>query len=173
VLGVLLPHTSLALCSQDSFDAYLIDASERYLQPYHWHYFKAQAYQESLLNPDAISSAGAMGLLQVMPRTWAEQTTIMGLQASPFNPRASALVGAAYMRRMIKGWKAPRIPEERLRWAWSAYNWGFGNVLKAQDKSGGSVMWADIMPFLPHETRTYVTRIERWHGELQRCDGPS
>jgi len=172
-LGALLPHTLSACSFPDSFDPYLQDASERYLPEYHWLYFKAQAYQESLLDPNAVSHAGAMGLLQVMPGTWREQTALMGINASPYNPKASALVGAAYMRRMIKGWKAPRPPDEVLRWSWSSYNWGMGNVLKAQKKADGSAVWADIKPYLPNETRAYVTRIERWHGEMQACDGAS
>jgi len=173
VLGALLPLSLSARCFPDSFDAYLQDASNRYLQPYHWHWFKAQAYQESLLDPNAISHAGAMGLLQVMPGTWAEQTALMGINASPYNPRASAMVGAAYMRRMIRGFKAPRTDENRHKWALSAYNWGMGNVLRAQRNAGGSTEWGDISPYLPNETRTYVQRINRWHGEIQACDGAS
>lgn len=46
------------------------------------------------------SSAGAMGLMQVMPGTFAELTARYGLGNDPYEPRANILAGAAYLREM-------------------------------------------------------------------------
>ena len=55
---------------------------------------------ESAHDVRAVSSAGAMGLMQVMPETWLELHARYGLDADPFNPRDNILAGAAYLREM-------------------------------------------------------------------------
>lgn len=130
---------------------------------YDWRWWKAQCITESLLDPLAVSHAGAMGLCQIMPGTWREQAGAMGINASPFNPRANSLVGAAYMRRMLRVWKADRSEADRLRWAQGSYNAGPGRVLEAQRRAGGETVWAIVSRYVPRETRDYVTRIERWY----------
>lgn len=51
---------------------------------------------ESAGNPAATSHAGAMGLMQVMPDTYAELRLRYGLGANAYEPRNSILAGAAY-----------------------------------------------------------------------------
>lgn len=46
------------------------------------------------------SSAGAIGLMQLMPGTWADMTAQHGLGNDPDDPRANILGGAAYLRTM-------------------------------------------------------------------------
>lgn len=164
---LLLPLTLSAQYFPASHDAHLKDAATRYLQPYDWLWWKAQCYQESLLEPLAKSHAGAMGLCQIMPGTWVEQTGRMGIKASPYNPRANSLVGAAYMRRMLRVWTSERTDDERLRWAQGSYNCGPGCLLRAQRENGGTTRWHLIQYHLPRETQEYVRRIDRWYGELQ------
>src|SRR5690606_28024300 len=48
----------------------------------------------------AISSAGAMGLMQVMPATWTELRARYRLGRDPYDPRDNILAGAAYLREM-------------------------------------------------------------------------
>jgi soluble lytic murein transglycosylase-like protein len=55
----------------------------------------AVAAQESGFDPDAVSPAGAQGLMQFMPGTWAR----FG-RGSPFDPRAAIFAGAAYLRHL-------------------------------------------------------------------------
>ena len=150
----------------DSFDDILKESAGRYMPVYDWRWWKAQCYQESLLNPLAVSPAGAQGLAQIMPRTWAEQSAAMGINASPFHPRANALVGAAYMRRMLGVWKSDRSALDRLRWAQGSYNCGPGCVLKAQKRADGATAWLLVSPLVPRETRDYVLKIDRWYGEM-------
>jgi hypothetical protein len=53
---------------------------------------------------------------------------------------------------------------DRWRWAWSAYNFGFGAVLRAQKRIYGNTEYRFVRDYLPAETRGYVDRIERIHG---------
>jgi len=55
----------------------------------------AVAAQESGFNPNAVSPAGAQGLMQFMPGTWAR----FG-RGSPFDPHAAIFAGAAYLRHL-------------------------------------------------------------------------
>jgi soluble lytic murein transglycosylase-like protein len=48
----------------------------------------------------AVSSAGARGLMQIMPATWATLRARYGLGADPFDVRDNILAGAAYLRAM-------------------------------------------------------------------------
>ena len=41
-----------------------------------------------------------MGLMQIMPKTWAELRARYGLGADPFDPRDNILAGAAYIREL-------------------------------------------------------------------------
>ncbi|MBU2742518.1 transglycosylase SLT domain-containing protein, partial [Acidithiobacillus albertensis] len=55
----------------------------------------AVAAQESGFNPEAVSPAGAQGLMQFIPGTWARYG-----QGSPFNPQAAMMAGALYLRHL-------------------------------------------------------------------------
>ncbi|WP_394085940.1 lytic transglycosylase domain-containing protein [Roseixanthobacter finlandensis] len=54
-----------------------------------------------------ISSAGAMGLMQIMPATWAELRVRHRLGGNPYDPRESILAGAAYLREMHDRYGSP------------------------------------------------------------------
>jgi soluble lytic murein transglycosylase-like protein len=55
----------------------------------------ATAYEESAMDPAALSNAGAQGLLQVMPET------ARALRAEGAGPAANVLAGARYLRQML------------------------------------------------------------------------
>jgi membrane-bound lytic murein transglycosylase F len=139
-----------------------------------WRLWKAQLYQESLLNPDAVSPVGARGLAQFMPGTWAETCERLGWEnVSPHLARFAIEAGAYYMVRLRNSWSSPRPEIDRWDLARASYNAGFGNLLKAQKIAGGAVLYADIIAALPEvtgyhsrETITYVERIHRWHRFL-------
>ncbi|MCC5967787.1 MAG: transglycosylase SLT domain-containing protein, partial [Natronohydrobacter sp.] len=65
------------------------------------------AANESAGNPRAVSHAGAMGLMQVMPGTWAELRAAHQLVDDPFDPRDNILAGAAYLRQMYDRFGSP------------------------------------------------------------------
>jgi hypothetical protein len=62
------------------------------------------------------SPAGAIGLMQVMPRTYAALRARYGLGADPYAPRDNILAGAAYLREMLDRYGVP--------WFLAAYNAG-------------------------------------------------
>lgn len=180
ILGlVLLPWLFFSPHSfASSYDSYFERYGSKYLPVYDWRWLKAQGLTESNLDKDAVSSAGAQGIMQIMPLTWLEETERLGIIASPFNARVNILVGASYMRRMVKFWKAPRTDMQRLELAQASYNAGAGNILKAQtlckqwSMTTGQAWW-EIRPCLhkitghhAEETINYIERIKRWMKKL-------
>lgn len=122
------------------FASHVTDASLRFGIPQAWIWRVMQA--ESRGNPRAVSHAGAMGLMQIMPATWAMLTARHGLGSDPFDERANILAGAAYLRAM---WDRYRDVPLML----AAYNAGPGRAdAYAAGRRG-----------LPAETRSYVARI--------------
>lgn len=75
---------------------------------------------ESAGQPTAVSSAGAMGCMQLMPGTWQELTVRYGLGRDPFDPRANMLGGALYLAEIIGRYGWPR--------ALAAYHAGPGRL---------------------------------------------
>lgn len=78
--------------------AHIAEASRRFGIPSAW--IVAVMRAESAGDVRAISSAGAMGLMQVMPGTWAELRVRYGLGHNPYDPRDNILAGTAYLREM-------------------------------------------------------------------------
>lgn len=119
--------------------AHVTEASQRFGIPDHWIY--AVMRVESAGRIGAVSSAGAMGLMQLMPGTWARQRARFGLGADPFDPRDNIMAGTSYLREMYDSYGAPGFL--------AAYNAGPGRF---ED-------WRDKGRPLPAETRAYVARI--------------
>lgn len=80
------------------FAAHIAEAAQRFRIPEHW--IVAVMGAESAGATRAVSSAGAMGLMQVMPDTWDHLRARYRLGRDPFDPRDNILAGAAYMREM-------------------------------------------------------------------------
>ncbi|UZM04664.1 endolysin [Vibrio phage 33Fb.4] len=178
VLALLvLPFSSAAsLVSNTQYDKYIYKAWEEYVpETQCWLWLKAQYYQESLLDPEATSHVGAMGLAQIMPGTWIDVSNKLKFnpRASPYDPKLSIEAGAFYLRYQWSQWRAKRTFEDRISLAFAGYNAGLGNILKAQRLSGGRADWKSISYFLPEvtgenskETIQYVERIFRWKKQL-------
>ena len=107
---------------------------------------------ESAFRSDAVSSKGAVGLMQVMPQTAQD----MGLDASI--PAQNVEAGAKYLAGLIGYYKNRR---DWLKRTIAAYNAGPGNV----DKYRG------VPPF--RETRAYVTRVLANFHTYRRLSGES
>ncbi len=178
-LLVLLLSSSLLPLSLEAkvtskYDNQICSASKLYLpiptRLFGCELWKAQLYQESLLDPNAVSPAGAEGIAQFMPATWKERVQKMRL--GNVNPRMADVAikaGAHYMRDLRSVWKSKRTEKQRMKLAQASYNAGTGNILKAQRKANGALDWETISRSLhlvtghhSKETRTYVDRIWRY-----------
>ncbi|MYZ49095.1 lytic transglycosylase domain-containing protein [Propylenella binzhouense] len=82
----------------DPYAIYVAEASLRFGVPESW--IRAVMRVESAGDPAATSPKGAMGLMQVMPQTWAELSARHGFGPNAYDPRESILAGAAYLREM-------------------------------------------------------------------------
>lgn len=82
----------------DRFAAFVADAAQRFAIPAGW--IGAVMRVESAGDPHALSPKGAMGLMQLMPRTWADLRLRYGLGADPYDPRDNIIAGAAYLREL-------------------------------------------------------------------------
>jgi peptidoglycan DL-endopeptidase CwlO len=98
---------------------------------------------ESKFDPSAHSSAGAIGLLQVMPPTAA------ALRLDPNRPDTNVLAGARYLKLMLRRFESADL-------ALAAYNAG----PTAVERSGGAPST---------ETLTYVANVNRLWQRLQGC----
>lgn len=128
-------------------------------------------FQESRLDPDAVSPVGAAGLAQFMPATWAMMVKEMrlDLKASPHTARLAIPAGAAYMAKLRRQWSSPRPQADRHKLAQASYNAGLGNLLTAQKLCGMRNLYLDIARCLPRvtgrhseETTDYVRKIWHW-----------
>lgn len=76
----------------------IADASRRFAVPERW---IAEVMQvESQRRAEVVSLKGAIGLMQVMPGTYAALAARYGLGANPWDARDNVLAGAAYLREM-------------------------------------------------------------------------
>jgi len=93
---------------------------------------------ESAFDALAVSRAGALGLMQLMPEVAAE----MGVD-DPFDPRQNVMGGVKYLRRLLDLYRG------NVRLALASYNAGAGNVTQ----------YGGVPPF--PETRRYVKEVTR------------
>ncbi|SMF81652.1 Transglycosylase SLT domain-containing protein [Tistlia consotensis] len=123
----------------DQFQAHIKEASQHFGIPAGW--IEAVIMAESKGDHRAVSPKGAMGLMQLMPETWAELRDQLDFGADPFDPPTNILAGTAYLRAMQDRFGYPGL--------FAAYNAGPGRY---------EAHLHDGKP-LPAETRAYVARI--------------
>lgn len=89
----------------DPYADHIAEASQRFGVPAAW--INAVMQVESARDARAISPKGAMGLMQIMPETWAELRQRHRLGRDPFDPRDNILAGAAYLGELRDRYGAP------------------------------------------------------------------
>jgi soluble lytic murein transglycosylase len=150
-------------------DRVLASARESHVDPA-WVY--AVMRQESSFQPDIRSSAGALGLMQIMPDTGRRvaqrlQFTLPNDYAL-LNTGTNIRLGAAYLSHALD-----RLQHNALL-ATAAYNAGPHRVSQwlPEDARMDADVWAETIPF--HETRKYVKRVMEYtviyQQRLQRDD---
>lgn len=156
------------------FDKYFSKYSKRFFGPdFNWRFFKAQAITESRLKPEARSMVGALGIMQIMPRTFQEIVQKNpGIKGNRKQPRWNIAAGIYYDRVLWKTWKAERLELDRINFMFGSYNAGKRNIIKAQRiaKRNGlnPNIWGSIVYHLPKvtgrrskETIGYVNKINK------------
>ena len=163
----------------NEYDHLFQSAAEKYLPGVEdaWLRLKAQAIQESGLNPSAVSPCGAEGIAQFMPQTWAE----WGEKGKPaFDPEAAITAQARMMAWLMgipvdghgrySGFSHVKMGEKVWRFALGAYNAGCGNIQKAMQEACRQKrdprVWEEVSAVLyaitkahAKETQDYVVRI--------------
>lgn len=123
-----------------TLDDYFQEASETYGVPLSL--LKAVAKAESDFNPNVVSSAGAVGIMQLMPATAKE----LGVQ-NIYDVKENIMGGAKELSGLLKRYDGD------LTLTLAGYNAGIGNV----QKYGG------VPPF--QETQNYIKKITSYLGE--------
>ncbi len=82
------------------FAEFVAEAARRFAIPASW--VSAVIQAESNGDSYAVSPKGAMGLMQLMPETWAALRARNRLGANPFDPHDNILAGTAYLRQMYE-----------------------------------------------------------------------
>ena len=117
------------------------EASTRFGIPISWieRVMRAESRGYTTLNGRPIRSrAGAMGLMQLMPASWADMRTRLALGSNPDDPRDNILAGTLFLRLMYDRFGYPGV--------FAAYNAG----------PGAYAAWLAGSRRLPGETVAYL-----------------
>ncbi|CAN5259785.1 hypothetical protein BH09PSE3_BH09PSE3_12430 [soil metagenome] len=128
----------------DRWQPIIAEASLRFGIPTPWieRVIRAESGGNTLLNGrPTVSRAGALGLMQLMPATWAEMRIGQALGLDPHDPHDNIIAGTAYLRAMYDRFGYPGL--------FAAYNAGPGRYA-AYLRGAGT---------LPGETRAYLTEV--------------
>lgn len=129
------------------WDETMAAASRRFNVPEPWirAVMAAESGGRTMLgeNQPIVSSAGAMGLMQLMPDTYRDMRVAYGLGKDPQDPHDNIFAGTAFLHRLFVSYGFPAM--------FSAYNDGPGNL-------EFRLLHREL---LPRETRDYVADITR------------
>jgi soluble lytic murein transglycosylase-like protein len=130
--------------SVERWRPHIEEASARFGVPAEWieRVMRAESGGRTTLGGRPITSrAGAMGLMQLMPGTWAAMRARLGLGADPHAPRDNILAGTFYLRLMYDRFGYPGL--------FGAYNAGPGRY--------AAYLVGKMR--LPRETRDYLAAV--------------
>lgn len=135
----------VAVPPQQAYNELIEEAAEEYeLDP---HLIRSVVQTESAFDPFAISRAGALGLMQLMPALAAEYGV-----TNPFDARQNIMAGARYLRQLLDRHRGNVVL------ALASYNAGPSAVAR----------YGRVPPF--PETQAYVKRITRLMERARRTD---
>ncbi len=141
LLGAASAFVAPAQAADTPWQVPVAEAAQRFGLPETW--IHAVIAAESGSDSRAVSPKGAMGLMQLMPQTWAALRLRYGLGADPFQPHDNILAGAAYLGEMRDRFGYPGL--------FAAYS--AGPARYEQHLRTGRP--------LPAETRNYIAALAR------------
>jgi len=153
------------------YDVYFRKYSKRYFGPtFDWRHFKAQAMAESNLVPGARSSAGARGLMQLMPSTYATIASVHQSYKAIDDPQSNIGAGIQHDRDLWNIWTEKVTDEDQLAFMFGSYNAGEMTIVRARVAAKKSQLdpqlWQSVVVVAPkvprwryRETLGYVTTI--------------
>lgn len=112
-------------------------------------------FVESSMNPHAVSPVGAAGVFQFMPATGRQYAMRISRLVDDRTSISSSTKGAMeYLTRLHAQFNDYHL-------AMAAYNWGEGNVARAQSKNAVRGLPLDYLSLsMPTETRNYLPQLE-------------
>ena len=141
----------------DPWGPYIREASNRFAVPEKWirEVMRQESGGHQYINGSLTTSAvGAMGLMQLMPLTYAQERDRYGLGPDPYAPRDNILAGTAYISELNARYGSPAFL--------AAYNAGPGRL---------ESYLSDGTP-LPRETVGYLASVGPRLGDAQSPSGP-
>ena len=126
--------SAVALPPRKAYDGIITDAAARY--GVEARLIRAVMQTESAFNPFAVSRAGAMGLMQIMPALVADYGV-----SDPFDPRENIMAGSRYLKRLLL------LHDGDLELALASYTAG----------ATTGARYGGVPPFV--ETQNYIKRI--------------
>lgn len=126
---------------ENAFDDLIREACDAYDVPFG--FVKAVIRVESHFNPNAVSHAGAMGLMQLMPRTAASLNV-----TNAFDPRQNVFGGTKFLRILI-----------------DRYHGDINLILAAYNAGDAAVARYDGIPY--PQTRGYVAKVYQWYQKYE------
>ena len=154
------------------YDDYFHKYSKRYFGPgFDWRLFKAQAMAESDLNPRARSRAGARGLMQLMPSTYALIASTNPHYAAIDDPQSNIGAGIRHDRDLWELWMDRVRDDDRTRFMFGSYNAGEMTIVRARAIAKHAQLdpadWGSVVVVAPKvprwrykETLGYVVTID-------------
>ncbi len=130
-----------------AYDEHFVRVAQRI--GWDWRLLAAQCYQESAFDPQAVSWAGACGLMQIMPSTGSR----LGLSRNDlFVPSTNIDAAGRYIQQLSATFSDVRNPHERILFVLAAYNGGAGHIRDAMTlatAAGHSPQrWSDVEPYV-------------------------
>jgi soluble lytic murein transglycosylase-like protein len=148
-LALALVATSVAgAADHASYDTAVAAAAQRFNLSQDW--IRAVIEAESGGDASAVSVKGALGLMQLMPDTWAEMRGRYGIQGDVLDPAANVMAGSAYLAEMRDRFGYPGL--------FAAYNAGPARY---------EAHLLDGVP-LPTETQAYLAKFD---AKLEGANG--
>jgi len=145
---------SLSVSSNNSFTQYdgiIHEKGQKYgIDPA---LIKAVIKTESGFNPNAVSSSGAIGLMQLMPKTAAG----LGVR-DPFDPEENIDGGVRYLKAQLDRFNG------NLELALAAYNCGPGRIMQLGVTDLND---PEQMKRLPKETQNYISKIKQYLNSMR------